>query len=217
MHSKPVRTYLDPDAVGPLPRAVIADDSDALADARTIVRVPASPTQEISTDDVLEVVDAIHPRRRPSSLAPVGYDPGELHRLLPRRNLARYVLAAMAVAGLLLVVALVRSASSPPAPPRPAAASGPAPHSTVLPPAPIDAPATPAPPTTASPTPTTEATTGTLRIDGSAEGQKVYLDGVVLTASAALLRCGPHVLAVGSLARARIVDVPCGGDLTVFR
>jgi hypothetical protein len=111
----------------------------------------------------------------------------------------------------------VRSASSPPAPPRPAAASGPAPHSTVLPPAPIDAPATPAPPTTASPTPTTEATTGTLRIDGSAEGQKVYLDGVVLTASAALLRCGPHVLAVGSLARARIVDVPCGGDLTVFR
>jgi hypothetical protein len=216
MHSKPVRTYLDPDAVGPLPRAVIADDSDALADARTIVRVPASPTQEISTDDVLEVVDAIHPRRRPSSLAPVGYDPEEMHRRLPRRNLARYVFAAMAVAGLLLVVALVRSATSSPAPLLPGAASGPAP-STLVPTAPIDALPTPAPPTTASPTPTTEATTGTLRIDGSAEGQKVYLDGVVLTASAALLRCGPHVLAVGSLARARIVDVPCGGDLTVFR
>jgi hypothetical protein len=216
MHSKPVRTYLDPDAVGPLPRAVIADDSDALADARTIVRVPASPTQEISTDDVLEVVDAIHPRRRPSSLAPVGYDPEEMHRRLPRRNLARYVFAAMAVAGLLLVVALVRSATSSPAPRLPGAAYGPAP-STLVPTAPIDALPTPAPPTTASPTPTTEATTGTLRIDGSAEGQKVYLDGVVLTASAALLRCGPHVLAVGSLARARIVDVPCGGDLTVFR
>jgi hypothetical protein len=201
MDSKPVRTYLDPDAVGPLPRAVIADDSDALADARTIVRLPASPTQEICTDDVLEVVD---PNRRPSSLAPVGYDPAEA--LLPRRNLARYVVGAMAVAGVVLLVALLRTASGSSAPPPQAAAAGPAPQPTVV--------ATVAPP---APLPTAEATTGTLRIDGSVEGQRVYLDGVALTATAAMLRCGPHVLAVGSLARARIVDVPCGGDITVFR
>ncbi len=201
MDSKPVRTYLDPDAVGPLPRAVIADDSDALADARTIVRLPASPTQEISSDDVLEVVD---PSRRPSSLAPVGYDP--IEALLPRRNLVRYVAGAMAVAGVLLVTALVRSLPGAVPPPLHAAAAEPVPPATVVPPA-----VQPAPPATA------EATTGTLRIDGSVEGQRVYLDGVVLTATAAMLRCGPHVLAVGSLSRARIVDVPCGGDITVFR
>jgi len=201
MDSKPVRTYLDPDAVGPLPRAVIADDSDALADARTIVRLPASPTQEICTDDVLEVVD---PSRRPSSIAPVGYDTANL--LLPRRNLARYVVGAMGVAGVLIVVALTRSFSGSSNPPAHAAATGPAPQPTVV--------ATVAP---AAPPPTAEATTGTLRIDGSAEGQRVYLDGVTLTASAAMLRCGPHVLAVGSLSRARIVDVPCGGDITIFR
>jgi hypothetical protein len=201
MDSKPVRTYLDPDAVGPLPRAVIADDSDALADARTIVRLPASPTQEICTDDVLEIVD---PSRRPSSLAPVGYDPSD--SFLPRRNLGRYVAGAMAVAGVLIVAALVRSVAGSEPPPAHAAAAGPAPQPTAITPA-----VPPAPP------PTAEATTGTLRIDGSAEGQRVYLDGVALTATAAMLRCGPHVLAVGSLSRARIVDVPCGGDITVFR
>jgi len=201
MHSKPVRTYLDPDAVGPLPRAVIADDSDAMADARTIVRLPASPTQEISSDDVLEVVD---PSRRPSSLAPVGYDPSDL--LLPRRNLVRYVAGAMAVAGVLIAVALVRSLSASEPPAAHAAAAGTAPQ-----PSPVAPVIPPAPP------PTAEATTGTLRIDGSVEGQRVYLDGVALTAAAAMLRCGPHVLAVGSLSRARIVDVPCGGDITVFR
>jgi len=201
MHSKPVRTYLDPDAVGPLPRAVIADDSDAMADARTIVRLPASPTQEISTDDVLEVVD---PSRRPSSLAPVGFDSAA--SFLPRRNLGRYVAGTMAVAGVLIVAALVRGMSGSEPPPAHAAAAGPAPQPTV-----VASAIAPAPP------PTAEATTGTLRIDGSAEGQRVYLDGVALTATAAMLRCGPHVLAVGSLSRARIVDVPCGGDITVFR
>ncbi len=201
MDSKPVRTYLDPDSVGPLPRAMIADDSDAMADARTIVRLPASPTQEISSDDVLEVVD---PSRRPSSLAPVGYDPSDL--FLPRRNLIRYVAGAMAVAGVLIVVALVRSLPASEPPTARTAAAGPAPQPSAVAPA-----IPPAPP------PTAEATTGTLRIDGSVEGQRVYLDGVALTAAAAMLRCGPHVLAVGSLSRARIVDVPCGGDITVFR
>jgi hypothetical protein len=203
MQPKPVRTYLDPDAVGPLPRAVIADDSDALAAARTMVRLPDSPTQEIYSDDVLEVMD---PSRRPSSLSPVGYDSPELLLFLPRRRLGRYVAAALAVSGVLILAAIIRSVASSGGPPAHAVAAGPAPQPTVVAPAAIVAPP-----------PTAEATTGTLRIDGSAEGQRVYLDGVALTASAAMLRCGPHVLAVGSLARARIVDVPCGGDITVFR
>jgi hypothetical protein len=201
MHPKPVRTYLDPDAVGPLPRAVIADDSDALAIARTVVRLPASPTQEIQADDVLEVVD---PHRRPSSLAPVGYDASA--SFLPRRQLGWYVSGSLAVAGLLLVVALVRSLSGPEAPPALAEAPPAATHAAAV-------AAIPPP----QPLPAAEVTVGTLRLDPGLEGQRVYLDGVVLQATAAMIRCGAHAFAVGSPARARIVDVPCGGDITVFR
>jgi hypothetical protein len=201
MHSKPVRTYLDPDAVGPLPRAVVADDSDALALARTVVRLPASPTQEIQTDDVLEVVD---PSRRPSSLAPVGYDASA--SFLPRRQLGWYVAGSLALAGLLLVVALVRSMSGPDAPPVLAEVAPAATHAAAV-------AAIPPPPAL----PAAEVTVGTLRLDPSLDGQRVYLDGVVLQATAAMIRCGAHAFAVGSPARARIVDVPCGGDITVFR
>jgi hypothetical protein len=196
-----MRTYLDPDAVGPLPRAVLADDSDALALARTVVRLPPSPTQEIQTDDVLEVVD---PNRRPSSLAPVGYDASV--SFLPRRHLGGYVIGSVAIAGLLLVVALVRSMSTPDAPATRAEVAPTATHAAAI-------AAIPAPP----PLPTAEATVGTLRLDPNLEGQRVYLDGVVLKATAAMLRCGAHTFAVGSPARARVVDVPCGGDITVFR
>jgi hypothetical protein len=201
MQTKPVRTYLDPDAVGPLPRAVIADDSDALAAARTMVRLPESPTQEIRPDDLLEVVD---PSGRPSSLAPVGFDTASL--LLPRRQLGRYLMGAVAVAVVILGVALTRGLSRSDAPVAVAAAAATTPPPTV-------APAVSPPPSA----PAVESTVGTLRVDGSLEGQRIYLDGVALTATAAMLRCGPHTFAVGSLARQRIVDVPCGGDLTVFR
>lgn len=201
MHSKPVRTYLDPDAVGPLPRAVVADDSDALALARTMVRLPPAPTQEIQAGDVLEVVD---PSRRPSSLAPVGYDAST--SFLPRRQLGWYVLGSLGVAALLIVVALVRSLSSPDAPTARAEVTPAATHAAAV-------AAIPPPP----PLPTAEATVGTLRVDATLEGQRIYLDGIALKATAAMLRCGAHTFAVGSPARARIVDVPCGGDITVFR
>jgi hypothetical protein len=199
--TKPVRTYLDPDAVGPLPRAVIADDSDALAAARTMVRLPDAPTQELQADDLLEVVD---PHRRPSSLAPVGFDTGAA--FLPRRPLTKVVVATLAVAVTLIVVALVRSGSGPDDKPVAATAASP-----------IAPPVTPAIAPTAAPSQPAEVTTGTLRVDPGLQGQHVYVDGVALSASAAMLKCGPHAVAVGSLARVRVVEVPCGGDVTVFR
>jgi hypothetical protein len=58
---------------------------------------------------------------------------------------------------------------------------------------------------------------GTLRLDPSVEAQRVFVDGVALSASAALLRCGPHDVAMGSIGRTRTIDVPCGGEVTVFR
>lgn len=217
MQPKPVRTYLDPDAVGPLPRAVIADDSDALAQARTIVRLPDAPTQELRSADVLEVVD---PNHRPTSLVPVGFDTGMAFRL-PRKHLTKYVAGAMAVASLIGVTALIKGLATAAAPPS-AAASAPSASSaastrsaatgtrpgemSILPVAPA-----------ATPNASSEVTVGTLRIDGSVEGHKVYVDGVALTAPVAMLQCGKHDLSVGSPSHPRSIDVPCGGEVTVFR
>jgi hypothetical protein len=201
MHPKPVRTYLDPDAVGPLPRA-LPDDSDALAAARTILRLPGSATQEIRPDDVLEVFD---PNRKPESIAPVGYDTAAIQ--LPRRRLGYVVVSAVAGACLILVAAAISGISGPRAPvppPEPVAPAQPAVAT-------VQVPVPPPPPTVA------DATTGTLRLDDSFEGQRVYLDGVVLKSSAALLRCGPHNVAIGSASRVRTIDVPCGGEVTVYR
>jgi hypothetical protein len=201
MQSKPVRTYLDPDAVGPLPRAVVADDSDAMASARTMVRLPDAPTQELRSDDVLEVVD---PNCRPSSLAPIDYDTGIA--MLPRKHLAKYVVGAMAGAAVIGVIALVKGVT---------ASAAPAPATASPTPPPVPTIVVVAPP--AAPQPSSEVTVGTLRIDGSVEGHKVYVDGVALTAPVAMLRCGKHDLSVGSPGHPRSIDVPCGGEVTVFR
>jgi hypothetical protein len=193
-----VRTYLDPDAVGPLPRSSMADDSDALSAARTIVRPPGSSTVEISADDVIEVVDPNRPIR---SLAPVGYDTA---MVLPRRRLGWVVVAAVGMALGVLLLAVVQSGS-----PSTVHASA------SMPPARTAEPSSPVLAAAAVPTPA--STVGTLRLDTSVEGQRVFVDGVALSASAALLRCGPHDVAMGSIGRTRTIDVPCGGEVTVFR
>jgi hypothetical protein len=193
-----VRTYLDPDAVGPLPRSSFADDSDALSAARTILRVPiGASTVEISADDVIEVVDPNRPIR---SLAPVGYDTAIV---LPRRRLGWVVVVAVAGAVGVLVLALAQG--GPPPPVRASAV------------APVPRPAEPASPVAPATTPAPASTVGTLRLDSTVEGQRVFVDGVALSAPAALLRCGPHDVAMGSIGRTRTIDVPCGGEVTVFR
>jgi len=192
-----VRTYLDPDAVGPLPRSSLADDSDALAAARTLLRLPGTSTVEISADDVIEVVD---PNRRIRSLAPVGYDTAIV---LPRQRFGWIVVAVVGLALGVLVLALVQSPSAPAVR-----------ASAVLPTARTAEPSSPVPAVT---TPAPASTVGTLRLDPTIEGQRVFVDGVVLSASAALLRCGPHDVAMGSIGRTRTIDVPCGGEVTVFR
>jgi hypothetical protein len=201
MEPNRVRTYLDPDAVGPLPRSALADDSDALAAARTLLRLPEAPTQEISADDVIEVMD---PNRRISSLAPTGYDTAFI---LPRRKLGPYVAGVVALALGLLVVAAFQGLPSRRDVSVRAGAPLPAATTRI-----VDAPAiqpafVPAP----------AATIGTLRLDSSVEGQRVFVDGVALSATAAILRCGPHDVAVGSAGHMRSIDVPCGGEVTVFR
>jgi hypothetical protein len=200
-----VRTYLDPDAVGPLPRATFADDSDELSNALTILRAPVASTVEIGPEDMIDVFDP----NRPRSVAPVGYDTAIV---LPRRKLGPYVVGVVGAALALLALAVVLGArSEAPVPVTAAAAPSNAVPAAVVPPTAV----VPSQPTPAPVTPM--ATTGTLRIDSSAEGQRVFVDGVALSATAALLRCGPHDVAVGSVGRTRSIDVPCGGEVTVYR
>lgn len=203
MSTKPVRTYLDPDAVGPLPRATVADDSDAMSAARTILRLP-NTTQEIRPSDVLEVYD---PNRRHESLAPSAYDTAQYR--VPRTNLGRYVVGALAVSGVILVAAATRTFFGQAEPPQlQAAAAAPQPVEQ----RPVSAPAIPPPP------PSTPAiTTGTLQVDPALQGQRVMVDGVLLSVPAAILQCGPHEVAVGPSGHARAIDVPCGGEVTVYR
>jgi hypothetical protein len=191
------RTYLDPDAVGPLPRSSLADDSDALAAAQTILRLPGTSTVEISAADVIEVVDPNRPIR---SLAPVGYDTAIV---LPRQRLGWVVVAVVGAALGVLLLAVVQSPA--PATLRVSAVT------------PAAKPVEPSTPVLAATTPTPASTVGTLRLDPTVEGQRVFVDGVALSAPAALLRCGPHDVAMGSIGRTRTIDVPCGGEVTVFR
>ena len=191
------RTYLDPDAVGPLPRSSLADDSDALSAARTILRLPGTSTVEISASDVIEVVDPNRPIR---SLAPVGYDTAIV---LPRQRLGWIVVAVVGAALGALLLAVVQSPA--PATLRVSSVTSPA------------KPAEPTIPVLAATAPMPASTVGTLRLDPTVEGQRVFVDGVALSAPAALLRCGPHDVAMGSIGRTRTIDVPCGGEVTVFR
>jgi hypothetical protein len=144
----------------------------------------------------------VDPNRRIASLAPVGYDTAFI---LPRRKLGRYVVGVVAAALAVLVLAAIqglpatRTVSARTGAPLPATVAAAAPASVAA--------ATPAP----------APTVGTLRLDESAQGQRVFVDGVALSAAAAIVRCGPHEVAVGSTGRTRSIDVPCGGEVTVFR
>jgi hypothetical protein len=222
---KPVRTYLDADAVGPLPRFSHADDSDTLAAQRTIER-PPTMTVELAPEDVLEIFDPKRPRN-PSSIAPVGYDTVVF---LPRRRLGNVVLGVVTAACLVIAAAAVRGFSRPQdskASPAAAAAGATAtgePSTTRDPSAPsrprddTGASASWSAPTGAQAAqPKSDARVGTLRVDPQAEGHRVWVDGIVLTAEAALVRCGEHQVRVGSAGRTRTIDVPCGGEITVFR
>lgn len=207
--SNRVRTYLDPDAVGPLPRSCMADDSDELSAARTILRVPGTQTIEVSANDVIEVVDP----NRPNSVAPVGYDTAIR---LPRVRMGRYLLAGLAVSLGVLVLAAFESMPRAQSAADRAVAAAPAQQPT---PAVAPVPVTPPAPTTVASgyTPVPASTIGTLRVDSATEGQRVFVDGVALSASAALVRCGMHDVGIGSPAHARPIDVPCGGEVTVYR
>ena len=215
-----VRTYLDPDTVGPLPRATFADDSDELSNARTMVQEQlGASTVEIRPEDVIDIFDP----NRPRSIAPVGIDTAIV---LPRGRLGPYVVAVVSSGVAVFLFAVIVGMRSQPAAPEASATPASAPavqtvaRSTVQATATTGAAPAPAPadpPAASQPGAAPAATTGTLRIDQSVDGQRVLVDGVVLSATAAMVRCGAHDIAVGTGGRTRTIDVPCGGEVTVYR
>jgi hypothetical protein len=138
-----------------------------------------------------------------------------------RARLRRVVIAAVSACALILVAAgivrVVHASSETSPAPRTAATSGATAGATPVAAAAAIAPgaspaAAPAPDTAAAST----ATTGTLRLERNLMPRSVWLDGRKLGTRNEVVTCGPHQLKVGR-ARARAIDVPCGGDLRIAR
>jgi serine/threonine-protein kinase len=58
---------------------------------------------------------------------------------------------------------------------------------------------------------------GLVQTAGAASGRRIYVDGVVVgqTPEAVKVKCGLHNVKVGSSGKARSVEVPCGGAVSV--
>lgn len=69
----------------------------------------------------------------------------------------------------------------------------------------------------ASPTSSAGAGTGIVKTEGSAPGRRIFIDERTMgqTPQPITVKCGTHMIKVGSSGRARSVDVPCGGEVTV--
>ena len=67
------------------------------------------------------------------------------------------------------------------------------------------------------PQPVPASTIGTLRVDATVEGQRVFVDGVILTAPRRCSGAGRTTSPWDLLGRTRTIDVPCGGEVTVYR
>lgn len=132
--------------------------------------------------------------------------------VIRKRRLASVVVVAIGGCLAILVAAVAARMSRPKAP------------------APVTALSSFATPTAAAPTAdatTTRAapapevtppavTTGNLVLVRPAVRGYVWLDGKKVTASSAVVACGPHQIKVGRSGRAHSVTVPCGGELKVW-
>jgi hypothetical protein len=144
---------------------------------------------------------------------------GSIRLPLKRRHLGGIVVAAVAGCGLILVAAVIARVShasnqpaSPAAPSTVVSASANDFKPMILPPSP---PRESAPAIT--PASSDAPTTGTVRLQRPATAGRVWIDGKKLTSSSALVSCGVHQIKVGAWARARPVQIPCGGEIVVSK
>jgi hypothetical protein len=123
--------------------------------------------------------------------------------------LKRIVFGALGTCGLILVAAGVAHAL------RSNEVDTQALAATVAPPIQSPPAAVPASPPAAAPT-VDAPQTGTLHLLRPATPGKVWLDGQKITTAAATVACGDHQLKVGH-AKARAINIPCGGDVKVAK
>ncbi len=156
--------------------------------------------------------------------APSAADPTSAAPSASAASDASVVPSAMASGG----AAPTPPASSSPTPAQSAAAlaSGSAKGSPVSPPAaPVVAAAT-APGITAAPVAAVAVTatgapsgtdSGDLKTDAAHGGHRIFVDGHVVgqTPETVRVRCGPHVVRLGSSGKDQPVDVPCGGEVSI--
>ena len=114
------------------------------------------------------------------------------------------------------------TASAPPPPPPPASAVTPVPVAPAPPPPPprVAAPAPPPPPKVADDRPRDVVKgpqKGALGIPANAAGHRVFVDGRVVASSpgTVVVDCGTHTIKIGHDGREQILDVPCGGRISV--
>jgi hypothetical protein len=118
-----------------------------------------------------------------------------------------------------LLNALPKSSATPSVAPREtpsAAPSVPVPTAVPIVPIPPEAP-TPTPTASTPPAPAAGEGEGTISTPPDAAGHRVFVDGRYAGVSPGPIkvRCGQHVVKVGSGGTPRAVDVPCGGDALV--
>jgi hypothetical protein len=129
-----------------------------------------------------------------------------------RRRLRGIVIGALSACVLILIaagIARVSHASSEPGATSSASSGSDSPVAAAAAPSPAAPAAAPTPDSTPG-----APTTGTLRLDRSLVPRSVFLDGKKLVTRADAVTCGPHQIKVGR-AKARPIDVPCGGELRI--
>ncbi len=60
-----------------------------------------------------------------------------------------------------------------------------------------------------------QAPVGTVSLAATASSHRLFVDGAVAPSGVAVVRCGKHLVKVGSKGRTRVVDVACGGETIV--
>jgi serine/threonine-protein kinase len=58
---------------------------------------------------------------------------------------------------------------------------------------------------------------GLVKTTGAIAGRRIFVDDRTLgqTPETVTVKCGPHVVKLGSAGKTQNIDVPCGGEVTV--
>lgn len=231
----PMPRYTPP-GVTPVAPPVAATPSQSLLPAATSPSQPLLPVPP-STPSHRPAYVSQPPMGAPFASAPPSAAPPA------KRSSNVLALAAAAVVALVTVtsgaVLYVRSRTPPPpisfetradAPPVPTTAATPVVTATATAvtsavPAPTPSPTVTAPEPVASAAPTepapidpaASATEGTMKTTGALPGRRIFVDTAVVgqTPETVTVKCGEHVVRLGSSGKNQMVTVPCGGEITV--